>query len=52
MRRLVLCRTEVHSHNRMVQKKWAAVRVRDEEHGILGQDYPGGLPVLRVFMLK
>lgn len=52
MRHLVLCRTEVHHPNRMVQKKEAAVGIRDEEHGIWGQDCPGGLPVLRVFMLK
>lgn len=42
----------MHNPNRMVQKKGAAAGVRDEEHGILGQDCPGGLPVLRAFMLK
>jgi len=43
----------VHNPNiRMAQRKGAAVGVRDEEHGILGQDCPDGLPVLRASMLE
>lgn len=37
----------MHNPNGMVQKKGAAVGVRDEEYRIWEQDRLGGLPVLR-----